>query len=217
MIITDLPLAGSAQSDLCDQMRAGQLHVTCTSVIPSPDKRWQLVIAGDDNGKGAAKIRDLHLPQNPDERGFLVDARTQKVVYRFEMERSAWAHWLPGGKILIVNYFQGSGTTMPLVFALKPGPVKRPVDLSKLVYSDIIKRIHHHRNQVYHYYVNYVLDEGQSIIIGAEPWFVKHGNEGEGDTRCYLYRVDKATFRHFRFIREVQDESCPANADERWD
>lgn len=217
MIIADLPPTGPTQADLCDRMRAGQVHVMCTSVVPSPDKRWQLVIAGDDNGKGAVKIRNLHLPQNPDERGFLVDARSRRVLYQFEMERSAWAHWLPGGKILIVNYFQGSGTTMPLVFALKPGPVKRPVDLSKLVYSDVIKRIHHRRNQVYHYYVDYVSDEGRSIVIAAEPNFIKHGDEGEGDSRCYLYRVDKATFRHFRFVKEVREGDCPTNADERWD
>ncbi len=216
MIIFGLPPAVSAPQDPCDTMPATQMHVMCTTVTPSPDGRWKLVVAGDDDGRGAAKLRNLRLPQNPELRGALVDVRTGRIIYKFEMERSAWVHWLPGGQILIVNYFQGSGTTMPLVFQLKQGPVKEPIDLSALVFPDVLKRIHHRRNQVYHYYVNYVSDEDRDIVISAEPQFVLKGDEGPGDGRCYLYRVDKATFSHYRFIKEVPEDNCPSHPEEHW-
>lgn len=214
MIIADLPPAAPAPKDPCSQMPALELHVMCTSVITSPDGRWKLVVLGDDNQ--TAKIQGLYLPKGRDPRGFLFDTRSHRVVYKFEMERSAQAHWLKDGRTLVVNYYAGSDSTRPLAMRLSHSGGAKPRDLSTLVYADVLKRIRKNNSQVYHYYVRFLSDQGSRITIAAEPEFVKHGEHGEGDGRCYLYSVDKATFRHYRFVKALSDETCPGNADEDW-
>ena len=221
------PPAVHAPAKACADYNPVNLHISWTTVALSPDCRWQLVSLGDDDiAKGSAALDTWHLPHSlaaARNRAFVIERATGKVAYSFEMERSASAHWLRDNRTLVVNYFAGSDATLPLMFPLSPGPLRAPVDLAKLVAPSVIEKlpIADRRpvgvnRKIYHYYVNFVEDAGDRLIVSADPEFTLKGDTGPGGGRCYIYSVSKTTLR-YRFVRADDDETCPHNADEKWD
>ena len=197
-------IAAAAPIDTCgNALAANEIHAGCTRRLVSPDGRWQVVIKGEGEPAPAVNISR----QLKDDNAVVAD-HAGHVIAVFDMERDARLYWLKDGRHLIVNYFAGSDSTRPLAFNLNAGH-SAPVDLSALVFSDVLRRIHKRRRQVYHYYMWYLRDEGDYVTFAAEPEFTIHGDYGPGDGRCLIYRVDKATFRGYRFVREAPDDKCP--------
>lgn len=209
MIIADLPPAVSPPAKLCSNGKPQDFNSGDSSFWRSPDCRWVLAFKGDTAPQPSIRL-DHKLK---DDEAVLAEASTGKIILSFNMERSATAYWLTDRKALVINYYAGSDSTRPLVIRLGLSSFSKPIDLSLLVYPDVLKRIHKHSSQVYHYYVRFVADHGDQVTITASPDFVKHSEEGEGDSRCYLYSVDKATFRHYRFVKELPDD-CSGDAGE---
>jgi len=202
MIIADLPPAVSAPARPCSDGKPHDFNSGESGFWRSPDCRWVLAFKSDTDAGP-----DIHLKRRlEDDEAVLSESVTGKIVASFDMERSATVYWLTDRKALIVNYYAGSDSTRPLVIRLSSGVSHKPTDLSATVYPDVLKRIHKRPSQVYHYYVRFVADLGDRITIAASPDFVRHGEEGEGDGRCYLYSVDKATFRHYRFVKQLPDD-----------
>jgi hypothetical protein len=178
---------------------------------PSPNCKWAFVT-------GDTELRKADDPAWPgqDTAGF-IDARTGAVVSSFYMDASAMVHWLRDDKYAIVNYFDGSSAAQPLLFNLVKA--KHPTDLAELVFPDVLKRIHKRRSHVYHYYVYFIADEERRITISASPDFTLVGDEGQGDSRCYIYSIDKITLKYHFVQRLAYDDThpCPHNPDEKWD
>ncbi len=177
----------------------------------SPNCKWTFVTSGADLGKN----------ENPawpgkDTAGF-IDTRRGAIVSSLNMEAGAMLHWLKDDKYAVINYFDGSGAAQPLLFNL--GRAKHPTDLAELVFPDVLKRIHKRSSQVYHYYVYFIADEGRRITISASPDFTLVGDEGQGDSRCYIYSIDKITLKYHFVQRLPYDDThpCPHNPDEKWD
>ena len=184
-------------------LSANEIHAGCTRRLSSPDGKWEIVIKGDDDTTPAVYV-DRPLKDDV----AVVAERSGHVVATFDMQRWSHAYWLKDGRNLIVNYFAGSDSTRPLVFPLKTSHTAY-IDLSQLVFPDVLRRIHKRQRQVYHYYVWFLADEGDHITIAAEPEFTIHGDYGPGDGRCLIYSVDKATFHRYRFLHEMPDDKCP--------
>jgi hypothetical protein len=146
---------------------------------------------------------------------FAIDRSTQKVISRYFM------HWQNDGRSLIVNYFSGSDRARPLIIRLVQEPAQTPIDLSELIYSDVLTRLKKTDDQVYHYYVYYIADLGDRVRVSAQPDYTLEGTDGSGWGRCLIYTVNKANFVTFRFEREIpwqrDDLECPRHPDEKWD
>lgn len=209
MIIVDLPPA----EDSCGDLAANELHVMCSSVITSPDRRWLIVIKGE--GKAAPIV---HLKRRPvDDTAIVAEARTGRTVATFELARDATVHWLKDERHVIVNYFEGSDVTRPLVVVLPYQKKQTPTDLQALIRKDVAQRVRRRTDQLDHFYTEFVSDDGDRVTISSEfrfpagPW--KDGNRPQ-HTKCYVYSVDKATFRHYRFVSEPPLSDCPVNTDD---
>jgi hypothetical protein len=194
-----------APIDMCgNTLAANEIHVSCSRRLVSPNGRWQVVIKGEDGPAPNVRI-DRRLLED----GAVVANREGHAIAVFDMERDARLYWLKDGRHLIVNYFAGSDSTRPLVIGLT-GAKTKPVDLSELIFPDVLKRIHKRARQVYHYYVWFVSDDGPAVTIAAEPEYVLKGNYGPGGGTCLIYSVDKITFHGYHFVREVHDtDKCP--------
>lgn len=216
MVIAALP-----PPDSCDgKLAADEIHVMCSRRLISPDGHWQIVFKSDSEAAPAIHLnRRLH-----DDEAAVAD-RSGHVITHFYMERDARVHWLKDGQHLIVNYYAGSGETLPWVISLKP-PGNPPVDLSGRVFPDLLRRAGIKDNRrfednrwIYHYYVSYLKDRGDTLTVSAEAWYTPYGRNGPATVKCYVYTLDKATFRHVRFVREVgwlgEDLPCPPNTDEK--
>jgi len=178
----------------------------------SPDCRWAFSV------QASEQLPPLKVPGGfGNKNAVLVNMTTGERQSDFLMESSAALHWLRGGRHAVVNYFDGSGAAQPLLFNL--GEAKPPTDLAEMVFPDVLKRIHKRRSQVYHYYVYFIADEGKRITISASPEFTLVGDEGQGDSRCYIYSIDKITLKYHFVQRLPYDDThpCPHNPDEKWD
>jgi hypothetical protein len=149
----------------------------------------------------------------------VADAATGKVVATFEMSRSASLHWLDDGAHLIVNYQSGSGSAEPLVILLPSRPqsaqAAAPIDLSEVVFGDVLKRVNKSSEQVYHFYAYFTADTGDRVLISAEPVYTRRGKTGPGASACLIYSVDKATFRDARLIERLPENApCPTGPTE---
>ena len=138
------------------------------------------------------------------------------------MERSASIHWLKDALYLIVNYFEGSGSAIPLLFTLKRAAPHEPVDLSAHIWLSVLYRAQVHDKRpyainhwTYHYYVNFIQDTGNTVILSSEPWYTRNGATGPGIVKCYIYSVSKTTLR-YQSVREDYIDACPRNRYEKW-
>jgi len=209
----------------CADYKPVNLHISYTTIATSPDCRWQVVSLGDDDiAIGASSLILSHSPPiTPASRyrAFVIDRQSDKAIYQFEMERSASLHWLHDNRHLVVNYFAGAGSDIPLFFTLKAGKTRLPANLAARVYTDAVRRVpvqdrrpYGVSRQIYHYYVNFIEDTGGDVLISAEPWYILHGYEGEGASKCFIYSVSKTTLR-YSFVREDNIDNCPRNPDEK--
>ena len=213
-------IAPPASIDTCGgKLAADEIHVMCSRRLVSPDGRWQVVFKSDSD-----PAPNVRLDRPPKDDVAAVADRSGHVIASFHMERDARLHWLKDGGHLIVNYYAGSGETVPLAISLtEPGAPL--VDLSRRVFPDVLRRagIKDPRplgdNQwIYHYYVTYLQDLGGSITVSAEPNYTPYGRSESGTAKCYVYKIDKATFRHVQFVREIgwkgDELPCRQNTDE---
>jgi hypothetical protein len=141
------------------------------------------------------------------------------MVATFEMSRSASLHWLEDGAHLIVNYLSGSGSAEPLAIRLPSNPTAAqaaaPIDLSEVVFGDVMKRIGKSSEQVYHFYAYYTADMGDRVLISAEPVYTLRGDTGPGGSACLIYSIDKATFRDARLVEQLPENTpCPNGPEE---
>jgi len=215
-------IAPPASIDTCGgKLADDEIHVMCSRRLVSPDGRWQVVFKSDSDPAPNAR-----LDRPPKDDVAAVADRSGHVIASFHMERDARLHWLKDGRHLIVNYYAGSGETLPLAVSLtEPGVL--PVDLSKRVLPDVLRRadIKDHRplgdnRWIYHYYVTYLEDRGDNLTVSAEPVYTPYGRSESGTAKCYVYKIDKATFRKVRFVHEIgkgDDLPCPHNTDEPGD
>ncbi len=176
-----------------------------SAVLRSPDGRWMIVVHGEKHAMPKVKL-DQPLPRHM---AAVADATTGHVIGRFDFERSADAYWLKDGRTLIINYYEGSDITRPLVFILEPG-TKKPIDLRQIVVPDLTHRSHVHYSDLDHYYAFYSGDLGNSVQVDTEFRYPAGPVRADGlqdqDEKCYGYRIDKATFRHVTFTGETR--SC---------
>ncbi len=212
-------LAVHAPTKSCTDGKPQDFSVAASAVLRSPDCRWLIAYKADSD-----RAPDIHLNQPlADNIAVVANHSTAQVVASFSMERSASVYWLEDRRHVIVNYFEGSGSTRPIAILLPQDHSSRRgnavIDLAKLLYPDVLKRIHKRSRQVYHYYVYFVEDRGNRIVISALPEFVINGDSGPGDGRCLIYSIDKTTFR-YRFVRgwrDTDEHPCPQNRDEHRD
>ncbi|HVZ29112.1 MAG TPA: hypothetical protein VG839_01880, partial [Asticcacaulis sp.] len=207
------PPAIHAPAKPCADYAPVGLTVGASKTVTSPDCRWAIFWADADHPRPAFPVSGWRNDNTP-----LIDLKTNKVVATFFMEESSMVHWLKDDRHLIINYFDGSGAAEPLAISLPPFAGK-PVDLAALVLPDVLRRIHKRQAQVYHYYVYFFKDAGDRVMISAEPVFTIKGEDGPGDSRCLIYSIDKATFRHYRLVKYFHDDDahpCPSNPDEKW-
>ena len=124
------------------------------------------------------------------------------------------------GRHLVVNYFAGSGADVPLVVVLQPGPQHQPVDLAERIRPDVLHRLNRKDSQVYHLYVDFIAEDSDTVTVSAQPDYILDGESGPAWGRCFIYRVDKATFSRLSFVREVAWQGdnlpCPHYPDEKW-
>ena len=190
-----------------DVLTAHEIHVSCSRRLVSPDGRWQVVIKGED-GPGPQVHFDRALA---DDTAYVADSKGH-VIASFDMQRRATIYWLKDGQTLIVNDYAGSDSTRPLAIRLAYGQ-SQPLDLSKLIFPDVLKRIHKRVRQVYHYYVWFVAEAGSNLTVAAKPEYVLKGDYGPGGGACLIYSVRKTTFHSYRFVRNVPDDKCPETAE----
>ncbi|MEQ1784292.1 MAG: hypothetical protein ABMA14_23300 [Hyphomonadaceae bacterium] len=181
-----------------------------TVVLHSPDCRWILAYRPIAGSPPASPLKEPLAA----EMATVADAVTGKVVATFEMSRSANLHWLDDGTHLIVNYLSGSGSAEPLVILLPSKPqsaqTTAPIDLSEVVFNDVLKRIGKSPEQVYHFYAYFTADKGDRVLISAEPVYTLRGEVGPGASACLIYSIDKATFRDARLIEQLPETTpCP--------
>ncbi|MFT4074660.1 MAG: hypothetical protein QM647_03945 [Asticcacaulis sp.] len=225
VLAASTPPAVHAPAEACADYTPVNLHVLRTTIATSPDCRWAVVVVGsEDIEAGQNNPTPFKLPKLTEEteNAFVIERATGKITYRFEMVRSASLHWLKDNRHLIINYFEGSGTDIPLLFVLKPSQTHNPVKLSELVWPSVLKRAgipytptNASSHWVYHYYVNFIEDKDERLLISAQPWYTQKGDEGPGIVKCYIYSISKATLR-YRFVREDNIDNCPRNPDEKW-
>ena len=164
-----------------------------------------VVVHGEKHAAPKVKL-DQPLPKHT---VVVADTATGHVIGRFDFERSADAYWLKDNHTLILNYYEGSDVTRPLVFILD-GATQKAIDLRQVVVPDLTRRSHVKYRDLDHYYAFYSKDLGDSVQVettfrfSAGP-FRADGSQ-EQDERCYTYKVDKATFHHVTFLSE--DKSC---------
>jgi hypothetical protein len=181
-----------------------------TDILHSPDCRWIVAYRSISGSPSASLLKD---PLAGD-MATVADAVTGKVVATFEMSRSASLHWLDDGAHLIVDYLSGSGSAEPLVILLPPQPrsaqTTAPIDLSQVVFGDVLKRINKSSEQVYHFYTYFAADKGERVLISAEPVYTLRGSTGPGGSACLIYSIDKATFRDARLVERLPENApCP--------
>lgn len=219
MFAVTTPPAVHASFVPCDPSPKPGLNVGGSDVRFSPDCRWALVFKSD---AGPPPAFLLAKPLE-DDTAAVIDMTKGTERTRFEMVRDAYPHWLADGRHLIVNYYEGSGSTIPLAFDLTQG-AGAPINLAEVVLRPSLQRAgitdpHSFgiNRWLYHYYVTYMDDGPAHVTVSAQLWYTPHGREGEGIVKCYVYSIDKATFRHYHFVREVTDEdACPGNDHETW-
>ena len=181
-----------------------------TVVLHSPDCRWILAYRSISGSPSASPLKE---PLAAD-MATVADAVTGKVVATFEMSRSANLHWLDDGAHLIVDYLSGSGLAEPLVILLpsksRSAQTTTPIDLSEVIFGDVLKRINKSSEQVYHFYAYFTADKGERVLISAEPVYTLVGNTGPGGSACLVYSIDKATFRDARLVEQLPENApCP--------
>jgi len=206
----------------CADDKAVKLHISATTLANSPDCQWQIIFLGLE---GATRAENALLWDAPEEvfsgqyNLFVIEHATRKVIARTSLTSSAMAHWQKDGGLLVINDFAGSDFARPLVIELKSPPNQVPVDLSKLIYSDVLKRLKKTDDQVYHYYVHYIANLGDRIHVSVQPDYTLDGTAGPGWGRCFIYTFDKTNLFSFRFEREVpwkhHDLKCPHHPDEK--
>ncbi|EGF92281.1 hypothetical protein ABI_07150 [Asticcacaulis biprosthecium C19] len=205
-------LAADIPAVVCSNDKPINLTLWKTVETISPDCRWKLIAMSADT------ITESQSEGNVS----VIDTRSGRTVTTFMMDRSASVHWLKDGRTLIVNHFAGSGWTEPLVIALAPESLSAtPENLADLLFPDVLKRLNRRREQVYHYYANYIGDVASRILVSVQADYVLSGDTGPANARCFIYSVDKAELSGYRFEREVPwqdgDLTCPHHPDEKWD
>ena len=118
----------------------------------------------------------------------IADVTTGKVAATFEMSRSASLHWPDDGAHLIVDYPSGSGSAEPLVIQLPSIPeaarAAAPMDLSEVVFDDVLKRIGKSSQQVFHSCAYFTADKGDHVLISAEPVYTLRGDAAPPRRGC---------------------------------
>lgn len=213
MIIYGLPPAVSAPATPCADAKPQMFFVRST-VVRSPDCHW--LIAYKAEGEKPPSLRvDRPLV---DDVAILADARTGRTMARFEMARVAIVHWLKDGHHLIVNYQESTDGFRPLAFILPGRQGQRPVDLRTLVLPDAARRTRIPVRHLAYIFSDYISDDGARVTISVDFRFPKTKAEkdpfGYTGEKCFVYSVDKAGFRRYRFVREVPVSACPTNPDE---
>lgn len=217
MFAITTPPAVHAPAAHCVPALETGINVVVSAVRFSPDCRTAMVFRGN---SGAPPAYPLKTPLKM-ETAAVVDIATGTELARFEMVRDAYPHWLTDKRHLIVNYYDGSGSSIPLVINLtRHSPT--PVNLADLVLRPTLLRARIPdlrpfavNSWLYHYYVAYLDDGPSHVTVSAQIWYTPYGRNGEGIVKCYVYSIDKATFRHYRFVREVKN-NCPGNENETW-
>ena len=205
------PPAISAPVMPCADLKPQRIWVGAEpTVLRSPDCRWILAYRPTSGSASASPIKGPQVA----EMATVADAATGKVVATFEMSRSASLHWLEDGTHLIVNYSSGSGSAEPLVIRLPSGPAATqaaaPIDLSEVVFGDVLNRIGKSSVQVYHFYVSFTADKDDRVLVSAQPVYTLRGETGPGGSACLIYSIDKATFRDARLIEQLPENApCP--------
>lgn len=176
-----------------------------STTLRSPDGRWMIVVHGEKHAMPRVKL-DQSLPKHT---VAVAETATGHVIGRFDFERSADAYWMKDGRTLIVNYYEGSDISRPLVFILESG-TRHPMDLRQLVAPDLTTRSHVAYRALDHYYAFYSGDLGNSVQVDAQFRYnvgpVQPDGSQHQDWKCYSYKIDKATFSHVTFIGE--NKSC---------
>lgn len=205
------PPAISARVMPCGDVKHQRIWVGDETVIlRSPDCRWILAYRSTSGSPSASPVKEPLVA----ELATVVDAATGKMVATFEMSRSASLHWLEDGAHLIVNYRSGSGSAEPLVIRLPSNPIAAqaaaPIDLSEVVFGDVLKQIGKSSEQVYHFYAYFTADKGERVLISAEAVYTLRGETGPGGSACLIYSIDKTTFRDARLIERLPENApCP--------
>jgi len=223
---TTTPPAIHASAKPCADYTPVNLHVLRTTTAISPDCDWAVVSIGDDDikaGKNHTSYRLPKLKENTPYRAFVIERRTGRIVYHFEMEHSAQVHWLKDNSYLVVNYLTGGSLSTPLFFTLKSDRIHQPSNLANLIRADVERRANQSAlgkgkggTWLYHYYVDYIEDDGAGMTIAAETTLAPdEAHNLDGTDKCYVYRVSKTTLR-YRFVRESDIDNCPRNPDEKW-
>lgn len=205
------PPALSAPVMPCGDLKQQRIWVGDKAVVlRSPDCKWILAYRSTAGSASAPPIKEPLIA----EMATIADAATGRVVATFEMSRSASLHWLDDGAHLMVNYRSASGSAEPLVIQLSSVPEAAqpaaPIDLSEVVFDDVLKRIGKSSEQVYHFYAYFTADKGDRVLISAEPVYTLRGEVGPGGSACLIYSIDKATFRDARLVeRQAENRPCP--------
>jgi len=181
-----------------------------TATLHSPDCRWILAYRSTSGSPSVSPAKGSLVA----ELATVFDAASGKIVATFEMSRSASLHWLEDGAHLIVNYRSGSGSAEPLVILLPSNPraaqAEPPIDLSEVVFGDVLKRIGKSSEQVYHFYAYFTAEKVDRVLISVEPVYTLSGETGPGGSACLIYSIDKATFRDARLIERLPENTpCP--------
>lgn len=144
--------------------------------LRSPDCKWIPAYRSTAGSASAPPIKEPLIA----EIATIADAETAKVVATFEMSRSASLHWPDDGAHLMVDYPSGSGSAEPLVIQLPSIPeaarAAAPMDLSEVVFDDVLKRIGKSSQQVFHSCAYFTADKGDHVLISAEPVYTLRGD-----------------------------------------
>ena len=195
----------------CADYRPVILFARATTA-PSPDCRWEIISLGVENKSAGVQ---LGIPATDIYNAFVVDRRTHKVIYRFEMEHVAYVHWLRDGHYLVINEQGGPGeNSRPLVFKLTTGPMRLPLDLSTLVVPDALRRARMRPSRTYTD-VTYMdgPSEHSKLSVGLRSYDPASGME-TGNDKCYIYYRQTADFHRYRFREQVHAATCSPNSDE---
>ena len=206
------PPAAHAPEMPCASRKPVLLYAA-TVVATSPDCRWQVVSFGIEARTAVGPMPKTSFSGH--DNAYLVDLSARRIVSHFVMEHTAYVHWLKDGRHVIVNLYGGPGETdRSLILNLTSGR-HLPVDLSAWTSRDALRRAGWRQGQT-NTRVSFIDEQSGKLILAVTlQGYSRATGLNIGPGRCYVYTVEKITFRHYRFLKEERADNCPVNVEER--